>query len=78
MLVHADAPRVIHLTNDKLAGHLMRYGYNIGPLTPPVQQSTHRRIEAREIVELSRDVALEHVGQFVAVLRSIPRSELTQ
>jgi hypothetical protein len=32
---------------------------------------------AREIVELSRNVALAHVEAFVAVLRAIPRSEQT-
>ena len=40
-LVHADAFRIIHGTKDPLAGHSLRYGYNIGPLIPPVQQSSH-------------------------------------
>jgi hypothetical protein len=72
-LVHADAFRIIHGTTGPLAGHSLRYGYNVGPLIPPVQQSSHLTIMAREIVVLSRDVALAHVGAFVAALQSIPR-----
>lgn len=72
-LAHADAFRIIHGTTGPLAGHTLRYGYNVGPLIPPVQQSSHLTIMAREIVELSRDVALVHVGAYVAVLQSIPR-----
>ena len=71
-LVHADAFRIIHGTTGPLAGHSLRYGYNVGPLILPVQQSSHLTIAAREIIELSRDVALDHVGAFVAVLKSIP------
>jgi hypothetical protein len=73
-LIHADAFRIIHGTTGPLAGHTLRYGYNVGPLVPPVQQSSHLTVAAREIVERSRDVALTHVGAFVAVLQSIPRS----
>jgi hypothetical protein len=71
-LVHADAFRINHGTTGPLAGHSMRYVYNVGPLILPVQQSSHLKIMAREIIELSRDVALDHVGAFVAVLKSIP------
>jgi len=70
-LVHADALRIVHATTGVLEGHALRYGYNIGPLIPPVQASSHLTITAREIVELSRDVALAHVGGFVDVLRGI-------
>ena len=72
-LVHADALRIIHLTMGPPAGYSLRYGYNVGPLIPPVQQISHITITAREIVELSRDVALAHVSAFVVVLQSIPR-----
>jgi hypothetical protein len=51
----------------------LRYGYNVGPLTLPVQPSSHLKVMAREVIELSRDVARDHVGAFVAVLKSIPR-----
>ena len=73
-LVHADALRNTFATTGPVSGHSMRYGYNVGPITPPVQQSTHTTMRAREIVELSRDVALTRVGAFVDVLQSIPRS----
>lgn len=76
-VVHADALRITHGTTGPLAGHSLRYGYNVGPLIPPVQASSHLTIMAREIVELSRNVALAHVEAFVAVLRAIPRSEQT-
>ncbi len=72
-LVHADAFRIIHGTTGQLAGHSLRYGYSVGPLIPPVQQSSHFKIMARDIVELSRDAALDHTRAFVAVLKSIPR-----
>lgn len=72
-LIHADAFRIIHGTTGPLGGHSLRYGYNVGPLVLPVQQSSHLTVMAREIVELSRDVAFDHVGAFVGVLRSIPR-----
>lgn len=71
-LVHADAFRIVHMTTGSICGHSMRYGYNIGPLVQPVQSSSHLTIMAREVVELSRDVALTHVKAFVAVLKSIP------
>lgn len=70
-LVHADALRIGHGTAGAINGHAMRYAYNVGPLFPPVQSSSHLTIVAREVVELSRDVALGHVGAFVDVLRSI-------
>lgn len=73
-LVHADALRNTFATTGPVSGHSMRYGYNVGPLTPPVQQSTHTTMRAREIVELSRDVALTHFGTFVDALQSITRS----
>jgi len=71
-LVHADALRIIHVTTGTIQGHSMRYGYNIGALIPPAQGSTHLTIMAREIVDLSRDVSLTHVGAFVDVLKSLP------
>jgi len=71
-LVHADAFRIVHGATGAISGHSMRYGYNVGPLIPPVQSSSHLTIMAREVVELSRDVALTHVSAFVAVLKSIP------
>jgi hypothetical protein len=64
--------RATYGTTGRLGGHAVRYVYNVGPLTAPVQGSSHLRIAAREIVELSRDVALTHVGAFVAVLQSLP------
>lgn len=70
-LVHADAFRVMHGTTGPVQGHSMRYGYNVGPLIPPAHTSTHFPIRAREIVELSRDVSLTHVGAFVDVLQSL-------
>lgn len=72
-LVHADVFRVINVIIGQLAGHSLRYGYKIGPLNSPVQQTSHPKIMAREIIELSRDVALDHVGAFIAVLKAIPR-----
>lgn len=72
-LVHADAFRNVRGTiGGAISGHSMRYGYNVGPLVPPVQDSSHLTIMARDVVELSRDVALKHVSAFVAVLKSIP------
>ena len=70
-LIHADAFRIVHGTTGAICGHPMRYGYNVGPLVPPVQSSSHLTVMAREVVELSRDVALTHVSAFVAVLKSI-------
>lgn len=72
-LIHADAFRISHGTTGLLRGHSLRYGYNVGPLTLPVQPSSHLKVMAREVIELSRDVARDHVGAFVAVLKSIPR-----
>lgn len=74
-LVHADALRIIHGTTGPLWGHSLRYGYRVGPLIPSTQESTHLTVLARDVVELSRDVALTHVTAFVAVLQSIPRSD---
>lgn len=71
-LVHADAVRIIHGTTGPISGHELRFGYNVGPLVASVQASTHLTITAREVIELSRDVALAHVGAFVDVLKSIP------
>lgn len=71
-LVHADALRSIHVTTGPISGHALRYGYSVGPLAPPVQASSHFTIGAREVIELSRDVAVAHVGAFVDVLKSIP------
>ncbi len=71
-LVHADALRIVHATTDSVQGHSLRYGYNIGPLISPAKASSHLTVMAREIVELSRDVALAHVGTFVDVLKSRP------
>jgi len=71
-LVHADAFRIVHATTGAISGHSMRYGYNVGPLDLPVQSSSHLTIMARDVVELSRDVALTHVSAFIAVLKSIP------
>lgn len=70
-LVHADALRIVHGTTGPILGHSLRYGYNIGPLNPPVQRSTHLTIMSREIVELSRDISLTHVGAFLSVLESL-------
>ena len=50
-----------------------RSWYGIQGLILPVQQSSHLTIMAREIGQLSRDVALTNVGAFVGVLQSIPR-----
>jgi hypothetical protein len=71
-LVHADALRIVHGTTGPISGHSLRYGYNIGPLIPPVLPSTHRTVMSRDVVLLSRDVAVAHVGAFVAVLQSLP------
>ena len=71
-LVHADALRVIHGTTAPIQGHSMRYGYNIGPLIPPAVASTHMRIMARDIIELSRDVSVTHVATFIDALQSLP------
>lgn len=71
-LVHADALRIIHGTTGPIAGHSLRYGYNVGPLKGPAQPSSHLKVMAREIVELSRDVSVEHVRAFIAVLSSHP------
>lgn len=70
-LVHADALRIVHGTTGPMQGHSLRYGYNIGPLNPPVQSSTHLTITSREIIELSRDISLTHVGAFLGVLESL-------
>jgi hypothetical protein len=71
-LVHADALRIIHGTTGTLTGHALRFGYNVGPLTPPVQPNSHMKVMAREVIQLSRDVAQVHVGAFIVTLQSIP------
>jgi hypothetical protein len=70
-LVHADCFRIIHGTTGPLRGHGLRYGYQIGPLVPPAGPPTHFRMLAREVVELSRDLSLKHVGAFVDTLRTL-------
>jgi hypothetical protein len=70
-LIHADAFRIVHGSSGPMTGHALRYGYRIGPLTPPATPQTHVTVMAREAVELSRDTALSHVGAFVAVLKSM-------
>lgn len=74
-LVHADVFRIVHGTTDELAGHSLRYGYNVGPLILPVQTSSHFKISAREIIVLSRDISMSHVGAFLAVLKTIVKQE---
>lgn len=71
-LIHADAFRIVNGTTGPMQGHSLRFGYNIGPLIQPAQKSTHLKIMSREIIELSRDVSLEHVGEFANVLESLP------
>lgn len=71
-LVHADALRISHATTGSLQGHLMRYGYNAGPLIQRVQSSAPLTVRSREIIETSRDVSLTHVNSFVSVLESLP------
>lgn len=72
-LVHRDALRVIGATTGPIEGHSLRYGFNIGPLAPPVSAATHRNVSAREVVEKSRDMGMQHATAFVTVLQSIPR-----
>jgi hypothetical protein len=69
-LVHADAFRMIHGTTEPIAGHQYRYGYRIGSMGQPVGGAA--RVGAREIVELSRDIAVDHVTAFVEVLEALP------
>lgn len=71
-LTHADALRIVHATTGPLNGHSLRCGYNIGPLVTPAHSSTHTTVAARDVVVLSRDVAVAHVGAFVTVLQSLP------
>jgi hypothetical protein len=70
-LVHADTLRTVFGTTDEIKGHQFRYGYNLGPLYPPVQTTTHLRLQAREIVLLSQGVASTHVSNFAATLESM-------
>jgi len=70
-LTHADTFRIHHATTGPIAGHVNRGGYKVGPLTTTPTPSTHERMDAREIILLSRDVAVRHVTAFVDVLRSI-------
>jgi hypothetical protein len=71
-LVHADALRIIHGTTGSLTGHGLRFGYKLGPLAPSIQTGSQTTLMARQVVELSRDVAKAHVGAFVQVLRALP------
>lgn len=71
-LVHADAIRHGYGTTDAISGHSMRFGYNIGPLQPPVDPATHLHVSAREVVELSRDTSSLHVRCFIATLAKLP------
>jgi hypothetical protein len=71
-LIHADAFRIGHGTRGEICGHWMRNGYIVGPLVPHAQIPSHVTIMARDVVELSRDVALTHVNAFVTALKSIP------
>ena len=71
-LVHADALRIIHGTTGALAGHALRFGYKLGLLAPSIQTGSQTTLLAREVVELSRDVAQAHVSAFIQVLRALP------
>lgn len=71
-LVHADAIRHSYGTTGPVGGHGMRFGYNVGPLRPPVSATTHMHVSAREVIELSRDTSLTHVNGFIATLTSLP------
>ena len=71
-LVHADALRIVHATTGPIAGHALRFGYNVGPLAPPIQATSHMKVMARQVIELSRDVAHAHVAAFIAVLQALP------
>jgi hypothetical protein len=71
-LVHADFFRIISGTSGPISGHSLRYGFKVGPLTLP-QPASGAQLMSREIIEMSRDVAIEHVGAFVATLKAIGR-----
>lgn len=72
-LIHADALRIVHGTTGLMQGHDLRFGYNVGPLCPPVHAETHLTITSREVIELSRDVSIEHVSEFAARLEELCR-----
>jgi hypothetical protein len=71
-LVHADALRIVHGTTGALSGHSLRFGYNVGPLATAIQSSSHMTIMARDVVELSRDIAHTHMIAFIKVLQTLP------
>jgi hypothetical protein len=71
-LVHSDALREVHLSFEPLSGHELRYGYHIGPLTPPATSNSHKKIMGRQVVEMSRDIAQAHVATFIKVLQGLP------
>lgn len=68
-VLHSDLLRGVHATTDPLAGHKLRFDYRgVGAAWVPQAGSTHA---ARDIVILSRDVAIAHADAFVGVLRSL-------
>jgi hypothetical protein len=70
-LVHADAFRIVHGTTETIAGHEMRYGYRVKSMDPSAQGSSCLTMNARAIVKLSRDIALEQVEKFIIALRTL-------
>jgi len=71
-LVHADTLREVHATIGPLTGHSLRFGYNVGCLAAPIQTGSHTKFMARQVVELCRDVAQDHVNAFINVLHALP------
>ena len=70
-LVHADAFRIVHGTTETIAGHEMRYGYRVKSLDSSALGSSCLTMNARAIVELSRDLALDQVEGFIITLGSL-------
>ncbi len=70
--MHADALRNTFGTTDAISGHDMSYWYRVGSLESSTQESLRFTMNAREIDLLSRDVALDHIEDFVGTLRMMP------
>ncbi len=69
-VLHSDLLRGTYGTTGSLAGHGLRFDYRgVGAHWAPQRGSNHR---ARDIVVLSRDVALFHANAFVGVLQGLP------
>ncbi len=68
-LVHADVLRTIFLSTKPMEGPSLPGEYNVALLITLMAEESHTNFMAREIIELSHDVALYQVQAFAEVLK---------